>query len=281
MKRWVGTALAAASVIAGFTVAAPAAHAAPVVTCGSYLEENASLTRDLSCPNGVGVYLALDVTLDLRGHKIIGPGATSATGPGIGVTVSPVHPSRVINGTITGWPTAIGGNEDFETVESADLSGLRLVGNGTAVVANQAYLTVENSVIRGNTTGITAQSRGELGSRITVTGSTFRDNGTAVQVDPRTTVSLSDNVFRGNDVGYTVTAGLPDGYPVTYSATLERNSFIANGDAIRVTTPGTSLGDNTARRNTGWGIYAPGATDLGGNVSRGNGNSPQCVGVVC
>ena len=25
----------------------------------------------------------------------------------------------------------------------------------------------------------------------------------------------------------------------------------------------------------------PGVTDLGGNTAKGNGNTPQCVGVVC
>ena len=42
-----------------------------------------------------------------------------------------------------------------------------------------------------------------------------------------------------------------------------------------------SIGGNDARNNTGWGIYAPGATDLGGNTAAHNGNQPQCVGVVC
>ena len=42
-----------------------------------------------------------------------------------------------------------------------------------------------------------------------------------------------------------------------------------------------SIGGNSARNNTGWGINAPGATDLGGNTARHNGNEPQCVGVVC
>ncbi|WP_166435968.1 hypothetical protein [Cellulomonas shaoxiangyii] len=42
-----------------------------------------------------------------------------------------------------------------------------------------------------------------------------------------------------------------------------------------------TLGGNEARGNSGWGIHAPGVTDAGGNTARGNGNQPQCVGVVC
>ena len=41
------------------------------------------------------------------------------------------------------------------------------------------------------------------------------------------------------------------------------------------------VGGNDVRRSTGWGVCAPGALDLGGNVARNNGSEPQCVGVVC
>jgi hypothetical protein len=48
-----------------------------------------------------------------------------------------------------------------------------------------------------------------------------------------------------------------------------------------VTVPGAGLKNNTALRNSEWGICAPGATGLGGKVSRRNGNFPPCVGVAC
>ncbi len=44
---------------------------------------------------------------------------------------------------------------------------------------------------------------------------------------------------------------------------------------------GISVGTNLAIHNSGWGIRVPNATDLGGNHAHHNGNSPQCVGVVC
>ncbi len=66
---------------------------------------------------------------------------------------------------------------------------------------------------------------------------------------------------------------------------LKRNTFTRNGDGVVLAGSsagvGVSLGATTAFRNDGWGIYAPGATDLGGNRSRRNGNQPQCVGVAC
>jgi hypothetical protein len=266
--------LAAVTLVGGGSASA----AAPSVTCGSEVETDTYLTRDLRCPDGKGLYLGVNVTLDLRGHRLIGPGATAdVSGSGIAVTLTPAWPSKVINGTIKDWPVAIGGNEDFEVFETATLEDLTLVGNGTAVLANQANLTMNRNTFRRNGIGINARSWGEIGTRMSVTGSSFRDNDVAVQVDPRTTATLRDNVFRGNGVGYTVTAGNLDGY----NALLEGNTFTANGDAVHVTAPGTSLGSNTALRNSGWGIYAPGAIDLGGNVARRNGNNPQCVGVAC
>lgn len=266
-------------VAAGLALAGtgPASAASPQVTCGAYLEEDAHLTRDLRCPDGNGISLALDVTLDLRGHRLIGPGAGSDAGSGIGVRLSPAWPSQVVNGTIRDWPVGIGGNEDFETVEYATLRDLKLLGNGTAVLANQAVLTAERVTVRRNALGIHARSWGERGTDLSVTDSSFRDNTVAVEVDARSRVELRDSVFRQNDVGYTVTPGEPDGY----EALLEGNTFLRNRDAIHVTVPGTGLRENSARRNSGWGIYAPGAIDLGGNISRRNGNQPQCVGVAC
>ena len=85
------------------------------------------------------------------------------------------------------------------------------------------------------------------------------------------------NAFSGNDVGFTSSGDEePD-----FSATLDHNIFVRNGDGIHVEDGGNSLKANSAGRNTGWGIYAPGSTDLGGNRAFGNGNSPQCVGVTC
>lgn len=44
--------------------------------------------------------------------------------------------------------------------------------------------------------------------------------------------------------------------------------------------PGLAVGDNVAHRNGGYGIFAPGAVDLGGNVAYRNAGG-QCAGVTC
>ena len=89
--------------------------------------------------------------------------------------------------------------------------------------------------------------------------------------------TLSRNSFTGNDVGFTSSGDQqPD-----FGAALDHNLFVRNGDGIHVEDGGNGLQANIAVRNTGWGIYAPGSTDLGGNHAFRNGNSPQCVGVAC
>ena len=53
------------------------------------------------------------------------------------------------------------------------------------------------------------------------------------------------------------------------------------GDGLRVLPPGKpTVANNLAQGNTGWGIFAPGVTDGGGNVARDNG-AGDCEGVVC
>jgi hypothetical protein len=283
--------------------ASAATAAAPPVTCGSVLDTDAYLTADLHCPDGTGIYLELDVTLDLRGHRLIGPGADAVgTGNGIGVTIAPVWPSQVINGTITDWPVAIGGNEDKETVPSAVLQDLRLIDNGTAILANQALLTVRRITARSNDIVLDSSGGFDLPSQVTMTDSTVRGNrrglscdyshcdvrrsrfvgnGTAFASTGAGSVGLRDSVFTANRAGFRRVVTVP----TDFSAVLKRNTFRYNGDAVVLddpgAVPGSSVGSTTAVRNAGWGIYAPGVTDLGGNAARRNGRQPQCVGVAC
>jgi len=148
----------------------------------------------------------------------------------------------------------------------------RLVDNGIGLDVRIFGADVVDSTLRGNETAF--RSFGVWGHS-TIERNAFTGNGTAVTLSA-SNATLTDNVFRGNALGFTSDGGLPD-----VAATLVGNRFVRNVDAIVVEEPGTSLGDNVANDNEGWGVYAPHATDLGGNQARGNGNEPQCVGVVC
>lgn len=137
-------------------------------------------------------------------------------------------------------------------------------------------MRVVDSVIANHTRGIVSAGSFPLSDNVTVTGTRFVGNGTATAVDGYGALTVRSSTFRDNVVGFTTLPGSED-----VSVLLDGNRFTRNGDGILSTVPGVQLTANAAIRNIGWGISAPGAVDLGGNTARGNGRSPQCVGVVC
>jgi hypothetical protein len=175
----------------------------------------------------------------------------------------------------------------------------QLVGNKTGVHCDESICEVADSVLRNNTTGV----NGVVGAYVILTdnsisGSTvavkssdyfsiggggelsrnqFSKNKTAVEIDFGVNLTLTDNTFTRNTSAVTTLETVPGDLT---SASLTGNSFTRNGDAINLLIP-VQLKQNSATYNTGWGIYAPNATDLGGNTAHHNGKSPQCTGVVC
>lgn len=133
-----------------------------------------------------------------------------------------------------------------------------------------------------------------------VTDSVFLRNDVALDLGPGGSPSVPDRVertlFVGNDVALRSFTGVtlrhsvflrngsavvvPDQFSGSAQYTLEGNRFVRNGDAVFLESV-AALRGNVAHHNTGWGIYAPGATDLGGNRAWRNGTEPQCVGVTC
>jgi len=109
--------------------------------------------------------------------------------------------------------------------------------------------------------------------------------GIAIGVPPEFNPSSrppAGNVVAGN----TVSGEGADGISVDVVAedtTLRGNDANRNaGDGIHVMSATTTIARNTANRNADYGIEAvTGATDGGGNHARGNGNSAQCIGVMC
>jgi hypothetical protein len=153
-------------------------------------------------------------------------------------------------------------------------------GTGTGVQTFDTRLILVGNDIVGNLTGYVPGS--DTGSPEDVRGNRFLDNGVAVRVyggafgvGAGAAAELRRNVFEGNSVGFWAEA---EG---DYDFLLDRNTFTSNGDGVRASVGSPRLARNSAVDNTGWGIYAPGAVDLGGNTASGNGNEPQCVGVAC
>ncbi|MGY4645098.1 hypothetical protein [Cellulomonas sp. URHB0016] len=184
-----------------------------------------------------------------------------------------------------------------DTGSSASVTDVRFVRNDRALIVTEGSATVDRSTFVDNPAAVSSGgmiSGLELtNSRITgsdlavdgiaavsrISGSTFVGNTTAVQVG-QWGATITANTFRANQttVSFAVAPAESDGGSV-----VQDNTFRLNGDGLRLENAdaAVSIGGNDARNNTGWGIYAPGATDLGGNTARHNGNEPQCVGVVC
>jgi len=152
----------------------------------------------------------------------------------------------------------------------------RFVGNTSGVaVGGTSSLTLRGSTVSGSDTGVSAG----LGY-VVIEGSTLSRNATAVVAEYAGGL-ISGTTFRHNGVAFNAAQA-----PYYWDLVLQDNVVVRNGDGI-VTQPTDEdwtllkLGGNRVEDSTGWGIHAPGVTDLGGNTARRNGNEPQCTGVVC
>ncbi|GAB3685867.1 NosD domain-containing protein [Angustibacter aerolatus] len=149
-------------------------------------------------------------------------------------------------------------------------------GNGTGIVNRTFGSTITSNLFSRNDVAFT--SFGDFGS--TLTGNTFTRNPVAVSIGASSTATLTRNTFSRNGSAFLRDASVPE--PDLFAPTLlDRNTFTRNTDGIRTDAADTQLEGNRATNNAGYGIYAPNATDLGGNTASGNGTSPQCTGVVC
>ncbi|KQY22355.1 hypothetical protein ASD16_17260 [Cellulomonas sp. Root485] len=108
-----------------------------------------------------------------------------------------------------------------------------------------------------------------------ITGSTFTSNTVGVRSGWSHALELERSTLRDNATGYTGEA------EDTTLDSISQSKLVHNGDGLVSESTAIALRSVSAIANSGWGIYAPHATDLGGNRGSGNGNDPQCVGVVC
>jgi len=75
IHRALASGIASAALLVSVALGGTAAAAAPVVTCGSTVTTDVTLTADLYCPSGDGIILGSNVTLDLGGHSLVGGGS--------------------------------------------------------------------------------------------------------------------------------------------------------------------------------------------------------------
>ena len=290
-----------AAVASAFALAATAtlAGAAPAFAldgpqCGDVITVDTVLTADLVCDGSSDglVIGADDVTLDLRGHSISGPGAYAT--PYAAVRAATRNGVTVTRGTVTGFQAGVVLDQSWgatvsKLTVSANDQGINLAGGGQHVIAKNTVSangrdgvrlglsmnnTVTQNTVSDNTWGISVAdgSQGNLVSRNVVAGS--HSNG-LVAFGAAVGTSFSQNTVSGSWSDGIVVSG------DTTGSTLSQNSSSANG-GTGIRAANSLVVKNTAVSNAGQGIVATGAsTDGGGNKAAGNLVEPQCSGVVC
>lgn len=361
MTRSIASACAAVALVLAAALPAAAAPTArprtppagvPVV-CGDVVSTDAYLAKDLHCTDGAGITLLESVTLDLNGHRLVGPGREAG---GVAVTYDQGKPVTITHGTLTDWSVGVAASEDSAPSSTpSTLTQLTFTDSGTAVRAYQAGYAISGSRFARNDVALSgfsalpvsvtrstftdggidvastrlsiadssfvrapvtctdggldvtrssfARAPGAAISQVDCNGSTVRHslftrNGTAYvsSAFPSVPDQLTGNTFLANTVGLQPRAGavvrnslflrntqalvIPDDFTGSARYTIESSTFTRNVDAVLIDAV-ASISAVRATSNSGWGIYAPNAVDLGGNVAYRNGNDPQCVGVSC
>lgn len=209
-------------VLAGLLVPSVADAAPPVAVarCGAVLTTDAYLTTDLTCPGPIGLSIGANIALDLRHHKLTGPGSAGSSAAGIGILDG--FSLKLSNGTVQKWGTGIGFIEtgDSPASGSATVTDVSFVSNGTGAAGGvsstlaftrtrfvnngtgmaggwMGSATVRNSIFRGNQYGVSVDD-----SALTLTNSIVDRNHTGVYCY-EAYCHLNGNVIRNNTIGAT------------------------------------------------------------------------------
>jgi parallel beta-helix repeat protein len=226
-----------------------------ISAAGSYYLTG-NLTADA---NGILVD-ANNVTIDLAGFSMIGPGS----GTSYGVYMNGRRNVEIRNGTVRGFTGAypLGGGICEDTGTGHRVIGVRAVSNGRGIVLRGSGHLVKDCTIVENTsfgihvgqactvTGNTCYANHNRGittySNCTVTGNTCCDNGNqGILCEGSGGSTVTGNTCRGNWVGIQVL----DGCTVTGN-TARKNKH--SGIFVRM---GSLVRNNTLRDNEKYNIY--------------------------
>jgi parallel beta helix pectate lyase-like protein len=213
----------AVAVAAVFGFPAVVAQAAVPVHCGAVLTVSTHLTQDLTCRSGVGLTLRGNITLDLGGHRLTGPGKSAGSfDTSRGIALSESGTPRIQHGTIRGWGVGTGPSDDnsgFGQTRAA-VTGVTYSDNGSGLSGSTSTFTVSRSRFVHNTdNGITG-----LTTVATVTWSVFLDNGRAISLSDGGSLTLSRSLVARNAVGVSCDEV---GCTITLSALLTNTTAIS------------------------------------------------------
>lgn len=186
----------------GLAMAPPAAAAPDAVSCGETITTDTRLTADLHCPGPFGLILVGDVTLDLDGHTLAGPGPAPINNS-IGVLYDPAASATISNGTLSGWNRAITAQQSVVVEPPADA-----VTSISRVKIRDAQIGIENNRANVAADRVELDSLGWIGvaawgPSMTITNSTLRGTniyaGTIGSVTVQRTEFLNESSIECSD----------------------------------------------------------------------------------
>jgi len=197
---------AARAAVGGVTPGDAPGFPVTISTPGSY-RLTGNLTIAASSTNGIEI-TGDDVTIDLNGFSIIGPGGS---GPGTGVNGGTFSRITVLNGVIRdmddhgvviGPQSYVSGIHAFDNGGSGIIAGRGSIVSGNTTHSNNAAGISSNQgcVISGNTVHDNGTSGISALSGCTVVNNTARDN-TGVGLSGSSSTGYKGNVFGGNNGG--------------------------------------------------------------------------------
>jgi parallel beta-helix repeat protein len=319
LARWALVALVI--VIAATPAAARAKTRPPALACGDIVTQSVRLNASLTgCSTGL-IVGADGIAIDLDGYSIEGIGAGVGVqvsgwsdvtvrngkirGFGVGVSLAQTVRAKATRLTISDAQTGISTNQAFDLspLDANVITQNTIVGVSTGIVAVGGSDRVEQNTITGaSNNGVFLRGGFDLpGTR--VAGNTITQGRVGIfQFDCE--ADLDGNTVTGNtgdgivvsDSHGTVINNIVSGnggsgiVGIDSHELFRRNITNQNGghglifsDVFGPHGPLLEVTRHTANDNGGYGVFTSLAdvVDGGKNRAHGNGNEPQCVGVVC
>jgi hypothetical protein len=186
-----------------------------------------------------------DVTIDLDGNTITGPGTSGTYGVFDGSPGFSRKGIRVINGTIKNFDMGI----RLDSTEQALVEGLRLADNTSFGVIAFDFATIRNNAVSGSQSGI------QVGRGSMVTGNVLNSNSLGI------VFSSASTVIGNSVIGAVIAQPLSSGWGLLaqggQGSTVMNNSSRENKFGLQVDCP-TNVVGNTLTGNSAFNFSASG-----------------------
>ncbi|MBB5624822.1 right-handed parallel beta-helix repeat-containing protein [Sphaerisporangium krabiense] len=216
--------------------------------CGLVLTTSVTLTEDLVCDGDGPLIGADDVTIDLNGHAVRGPGSGSGIG-NTGYRRNTWKRLTVRDGRIEGFAEAIA----FVGVSDSAITNVAVAGGRVGIEASSA-VTISGTPEQCVLDGFVARGHAQLTiDHCTLRGDTsFYDSAVTLE----NSRLVAGHLHLGQSDNSVVTGNVFDGYPVSLGYQSRRNVFRDNvfsnaGVAVRTdgASPGATFENNTFQNN--------------------------------